>query len=297
MTAAAAKKQRGFTLVELMIVLAVIGLILGGSLLTLGIQIRDGGRLDEQNQLERIREAVFAYALRHNTEFRYLQSVASPLLNYEIPAGRPYLPCPDIDGDGLEDRLPVDILRGTSPISTSAADPSRPLTSLELIEQGGCLEYGGVLPWATLGVPPSDQWGNRYTYRVDLAFANSILGFGPETRADEFETRVPLCRSADNRLLLGLPECCASCTSTAEMYPARSTGFELNLPPTPPDFRDVPPVPVIPGTSIALSCGSPHGLQIQADNPESIRWIRGALSGTSGIRYECISGGGVPAWG
>ena len=123
MTAAAAKKQRGFTLVELMIVLAVIGLILGGSLLTLGIQIRDGGRLDEQNQLERIREAVFAYALRHNTEFRYLQSVASPLLNYEIPAGRPYLPCPDIDGDGLEDRLPVDILRGTSPISTSATDP------------------------------------------------------------------------------------------------------------------------------------------------------------------------------
>ena len=293
MTAAAAKKQRGFTLVELMIVLAVIGLILGGSLLTLGIQIRDGGRLDEQNQLERIREAVFAYALRHNTEFRYLQSVASPLLTYEIPAGRPYLPCPDIDGDGLEDRLPV-FLRGINPI-LDTSDPDyvpdrRPLTSLELIQQGGCLEYGGVLPWATLGVPPSDQWGNRYTYRVDLAFANSILGFGPETRADEFETRVPLCPADDASLIAAVPVCSTGGTSTAEMYQARSTGFELNLPLTPPDFRDVPPAPVTPA-SVALSCDSPHGFQIQADNPESIRWIRGTQSGTSGIRYECSPGG------
>ena len=290
MTAAAAKKQRGFTLVELMIVLAVIGLILGGSLLTLGIQIRDGGRLDEQNQLERIREAVFAYALRHNTEFRYLQSVASPLLNYEIPAGRPYLPCPDIDGDGLEDRLPVDILRGTSPISTSATDPSRPLTSLELIQQGGCMEYGGVLPWATLGVPPSDQWGNRYTYRVDLAFANSILGFGPETRADEFETRVPLCPADDASLIAAVPVCSTGGTSTAEMYQARATRLTMDFPPTPAPFQDVP------AANIDSSCGS-GTIQIRSRDPGVIRWRQEGSPfnplDMSPVMYTCPPGGGV----
>ena len=277
MTVAAAKKQRGFTLVELMIVLAVIGLILGGSLLTLGIQIRDGGRLDEQNQLERIREAVFAYALRQNTEFRYLQSAASPLLNYEIPAGRPYLPCPDIDGDGLEDRLSVDISRGIS--------PANPLTSRELIEQGGCLEYGGVLPWATLGVPPSDQWGNRYTYRVDLAFANSILGFGPETRADEFETRVPLCPADDQSLIDAAPRCSTGGPSTAEMYPARATRLTLNLPPTPAPFQDVPAANVDP------SCG-PGTIQIRSTNPATFNWRQEGTtnSGTSAIRYMCPNG-------
>ena len=32
----------------------------------------------------------------------------------------------------------------------------------------------GVLPWATLGLPETDPWGQRFTYRVRLEFADTI---------------------------------------------------------------------------------------------------------------------------
>lgn len=31
----------------------------------------------------------------------------------------------------------------------------------------------GVLPWATLGLPQTDSWGRRFTYRVTAAFAHT----------------------------------------------------------------------------------------------------------------------------
>lgn len=36
----------------------------------------------------------------------------------------------------------------------------------------GCGIPQGVLPWATLGVPETDAWGRRFTYRVTSAFAD-----------------------------------------------------------------------------------------------------------------------------
>jgi prepilin-type N-terminal cleavage/methylation domain-containing protein len=35
----------------------------------------------------------------------------------------------------------------------------------------------GVLPWATLGVSETDAWGNRYTYRVTVGFADTTTFF------------------------------------------------------------------------------------------------------------------------
>ncbi|PKO34232.1 MAG: prepilin-type cleavage/methylation domain-containing protein [Betaproteobacteria bacterium HGW-Betaproteobacteria-7] len=32
----------------------------------------------------------------------------------------------------------------------------------------------GVLPWATLGLPETDPWGQRFTYRVDATFASAF---------------------------------------------------------------------------------------------------------------------------
>ena len=38
-----------------------------------------------------------------------------------------------------------------------------------------CTALMGVVPWATLGVPETDAWGRRFSYRVSPAFADSIF--------------------------------------------------------------------------------------------------------------------------
>lgn len=69
-------------------------------------------------------------------------------------AGNRYLPCPDTDGDGRENRV--------------------------LITKRCELPYG-LLPWVDLGVAPHDAWGNRLRYEVIPQFANGISGFSAST--------------------------------------------------------------------------------------------------------------------
>ncbi|WP_319558536.1 hypothetical protein [Thiomicrorhabdus sp.] len=52
-----------------------------------------------------------------------------------------FLPCPDVDGDGVEDRL----------ISSGVSI---------------CRNREGMLPFKTLGIPAGDLWQRRYYYRV-----------------------------------------------------------------------------------------------------------------------------------
>ena len=56
---------------------------------------------------------------------------------------------------------------------------------------GACSLHKGMLPWATLGVAENDVWGGRFTYRVDPAFSNALLGFDETTRADVYDFRDP----------------------------------------------------------------------------------------------------------
>ncbi|MEZ0186367.1 MAG: prepilin-type N-terminal cleavage/methylation domain-containing protein [Candidatus Reddybacter sp.] len=72
--------QFGFSLLEMAIVLLVIGLLLGGALVPLSVQIEKRDRDTTRSQLLDMREALVGYALVN---------------------GR--LPCPDSDGDGFMD--------------------------------------------------------------------------------------------------------------------------------------------------------------------------------------------------
>ena len=72
--------QAGFSLLEMSIVLLVIGLLLGGSLVPLSVQMEKRDRDTTRSLLLDMREALVGYALVN---------------------GR--LPCPDNDGDGLID--------------------------------------------------------------------------------------------------------------------------------------------------------------------------------------------------
>jgi prepilin-type N-terminal cleavage/methylation domain-containing protein len=123
--------SKGFTLVELTIVLVIVALLMGAMLVPLSAQ-RDLQNVREtQKQLSDIGEALLGYAASH-----------------QAIDGRPHLPCPDTDDDGLENRA------GNT-----------------------CIEQEGRLPWADLGVGREDAWGNRFRYRVVDKYSNMGAGF------------------------------------------------------------------------------------------------------------------------
>ena len=82
-----------------------------------------------------------------------LEEIRQALIVYAITQNR--LPCPDLDvlndgNEGLENRK-ID---------------------------NTCSQQYGFLPWAELGMPRFDPWGQRYLYRVDSAFSSSIPADG-----------------------------------------------------------------------------------------------------------------------
>ncbi len=123
--------QRGFTLTEMAVVLAIVALLIGGMILPMSAQQDIRNVSETQKALSDVTDALYGFAA---------SKAASD--------GKPYLPCPDTDSDGSENR--------TGDTCTSAE---------------------GTLPWATLGVGRYDAWGNALRYRVTSAFSNSATGF------------------------------------------------------------------------------------------------------------------------
>jgi len=123
--------QCGFTLVEMAVVLVIVGLLLGGLLVPLSVQrdLKDYG--NTKLSLDQAKEALYGYALSHSAV-----------------DGKPYLPCPDTDQDGYENRAGAD-----------------------------CDEDIGDLPTGDLGLQRTDAWDNRFRYRVSPDFASSATGF------------------------------------------------------------------------------------------------------------------------
>jgi prepilin-type N-terminal cleavage/methylation domain-containing protein len=85
------KTSRGFTLIEMAIVLIIITILIGGLAVPLSAQIQARRIAETKKTLEEAREAIIGYAMTHNT------GGATP---------RPYLPCPDTNAipDGRENR-------------------------------------------------------------------------------------------------------------------------------------------------------------------------------------------------
>jgi type II secretory pathway pseudopilin PulG len=123
----------GFTLTEIAIVLFIISLLLGSMMLPLSAQIDNRDNAAAQTVLGEIRDAMIGYAASHTAA-----------------DARPYLPCPDTNDDGVENRN---------------------------VATGACTSAEGRIPWATLGLGRLDPWNNRYRYRVAPGFSNSSAGF------------------------------------------------------------------------------------------------------------------------
>lgn len=125
------KASRGFTLIELAISLAIVGLLLTMFIVPLGTQYDQRRINDTQKQLDLVAESILGFAVAN---------------------GR--LPCPavattanTVAGAGAENRA-----------------------------AGACVSSDGVLPWATLGLPETDAWGRRFTYRVTASMGADPAG-------------------------------------------------------------------------------------------------------------------------
>jgi prepilin-type N-terminal cleavage/methylation domain-containing protein len=123
-------RARGFTLLEMAVVLIIVGFLLGGLLTNLGTMHASQNDAETRRQLEDIREALIVFAV----------------VNRRLPCPAAPATADTVVGAGLEQ----------APIA------------------GGCTGgVNGVLPWATLGLPQTDAWGRRFTYRVAASFART----------------------------------------------------------------------------------------------------------------------------
>ena len=209
-------RSRGYTLIEIAGVMVVLGLLLGASLWPLDRQLRESEYRQERAKMERLRDAMVGYALRHRTpgvDVTIFDEDTGPQMGF-YAKGRPYLPCPDRTGDGISDRtdlinpvmqtLSVSFARPT-PRYRVDFDNNVPLedrrgfagrapfeeSRAPFLFSGVCHANKGQLPWRTLGSIPADYWGNRYTYFADPAFATEATGFDEKTIADSGERRLP----------------------------------------------------------------------------------------------------------
>ena len=183
----AARFARGYTIVEMAIALAVLGLLFAGALYPWQNRVESDQRREVESLLDSARLAVVAYAARNRTRAASFQPQGGGPVD-QIPAGRPYLPCPDITGDGVEDRASL----GEVSRFGNFRNPfvRRDIVgTIATVGIGVCLRHKGMLPWATLGVAENDVWGGRFTYRVDPAFSSALLGFDETTRADIYDFR------------------------------------------------------------------------------------------------------------
>jgi prepilin-type N-terminal cleavage/methylation domain-containing protein len=147
---------KGFTLIELAIVLVIIGVLAGAFLSTLGSRIDTTRRAEAAKEMDIIKQALYGYAMTQTV---------------------PHLPCPDCrnvlcpsgtnwPNDGVEDR------------NGAACD---------------VVGFPGNIPWVTLGVGMGDPWGNRYSYWVSSKSADSagfILSTDLATTAATINTRI-----------------------------------------------------------------------------------------------------------
>jgi prepilin-type N-terminal cleavage/methylation domain-containing protein len=151
-------RLRGFTLIELAVVLAVVGLLLGGLTYTLAAQIDQRNFEDTRRRLEQARELLLAFG---------------------VVNGR--LPCPARYATSTSHS------QGLESFCTGAASPCAGTETTVTQAHGYCSNpFDGFVPAASLGITTvdtsgfaTDAWGNRLRYAVTRRNATGTCTVSP----------------------------------------------------------------------------------------------------------------------
>lgn len=149
---------KGFSLLEMAVTLAIVGILLTGLVMSLSAQQDASRQAQVRRQLAEAREALYGFAMAN---------------------GR--LPCP-----------------ADPTLASGAAGAGVERTPIATGCNGG---LAGVLPWATLGLPETDPWGHRFSYRVDATFARTLpqaTGFGCTPPSIPTQAAFALCSSGNH---------------------------------------------------------------------------------------------------
>lgn len=139
---------RGFTLVEMAVVLVIVGLMLGGILMPISAQMEQRDRSNTKQRLEEIKEALIGFAIMN---------------------GR--LPCPTTQAD------PSNANYGLEDASCTAPSPQGYIPWKTL----GVPEFDA---WGTARKTIADPWVGYWRYRVDSNFSVAITSITTGFSAD-----------------------------------------------------------------------------------------------------------------
>lgn len=145
-------KLKGFTLVEMAMVLAIITLLLTGLVPTISSQFEQRKINETKAQLLEIQQALIGYALING---RLPCPAQASLATGSTDAG--------IEASNSNTCTCVTAGGGIAKASAGGGVACSTSTSVT-----------GVLPWATLGIAETDAWNRRFTYRVTTHFADAI---------------------------------------------------------------------------------------------------------------------------
>lgn len=149
-------RTAGFTLIELAMVLFIVSLLIGGLMMPLSAQHEIRGRQETERALANIREALIGFAVVNGRLPCPAQaSIASTTANAGVEA---------VTAAGC---ACADTTNGVATIGATVCDDD---------DNGSPSGVTGVLPWATLGLPETDAWNNRYTYRLTTRFGRLASG-------------------------------------------------------------------------------------------------------------------------
>lgn len=149
------QRQSGFTLTELAIVLFIVSLLIGGMLVPLSAQMEVRGRQETERALANIRDALTGFAV----------------VNGRLPCPAPATLASTTTGGGLEATTAVaGTTSTTGPCGCTSATSGIAAAGGAACDDTSPGVVTGALPWATLGLPEADFWGNRYTYQVTTYF-------------------------------------------------------------------------------------------------------------------------------